>query len=144
MSVDPITRQVIRNALGAAAREMQTALVKTAHNPLIYEVQDSGLVLTNRLGQMVAESSGLPGFLACLPPTIQSGIQRVRFAEGDILLSNEPDDTGTHISDTVLYLPVFFEGKLVAFTAVMAHWADIGGITPVAGAPTRSAFTRKG
>ena len=130
MSVDPITRQVIRNALGAAAREMQTALVKTAHNPLIYEVQDFGLVLTNRLGQMVAESSGLPGFLACLPPTIQSGIQRVRFAEGDILLSNEPDDTGTHISDTVLYLPVFFEGKLVAFTAVMAHWADIGGITP--------------
>ena len=51
MSVDPITRQVIRNALGAAAREMQTALVKTAHNPLIYEVQDFGLVLTNRLGQ---------------------------------------------------------------------------------------------
>lgn len=130
MSVDPITRQVIRNALGATAREMQTALVKTAHNPLIYEVQDFGLVLTNRLGQMVAESSGLPGFLACLPPTIQSGIQRVRFAEGDILLSNEPDDTGTHISDTALYLPVFFEGKLVAFTAVMAHWADIGGITP--------------
>ncbi|MGY8794114.1 MAG: hydantoinase B/oxoprolinase family protein, partial [Woeseiales bacterium] len=37
---DPITRQVIRNAARAAAAEMQTTLIKTAHSPLIYEVQD--------------------------------------------------------------------------------------------------------
>jgi N-methylhydantoinase B len=123
---------------------MQTALVKTAHNPLIYEVQDFGLVVTNRFGQMIAEGSGLPGFLACLPPTIQSGLAKVRFADGDILLSNEPDDTGTHISDTVLYLPVFYRGELVAFTAVMAHWADIGGITPGGWCPSSISLHQEG
>lgn len=144
MSVDPITRQVIRNALGAAAREMQAALVKTAHNPLIYEVQDFGLVLTNRFGQMVAEGSGLPGFLACLPPTIRSGLDQIRFAAGDILLSNEPDDTGTHISDTVLYLPIFHRGEIVAFAGVMAHWADIGGITPGGWCPNSTSVHQEG
>lgn len=144
MSVDPITRQVIRNALGAAAKEMQTTLVKTAHNPLIYEVQDFGMVLTNRFGQMIAEGSGLPGFLACLPPTIQSGLSLLEFQEGDILLSNEPDDTGTHISDTVLYMPIFYKGELVAFSAVMAHWADIGGMMPGGWCPNSVSLHQEG
>jgi N-methylhydantoinase B len=52
------------------------------------------------------------------------------FSEGDILLSNEPYETGTHISDTAVYMPVFWRGRLVAFSAIMAHWADIGGMTP--------------
>ncbi len=144
MSIDPITRQVIRNALVATAKEMQTTLVKTAHNPLIYEVQDFGMVLTNRFGQMIAEGSGLPGFLACLPPTIQSGLELTTFNEGDILLSNEPDDTGTHISDTVLYMPIFYKGDLVAFSAVMAHWADIGGMMPGGWCPNSVSLHQEG
>ncbi len=142
--LDPITRQVIRNALIAAAREMQTTLIKTAHNPLIYEVQDFGVVLTNRFGQMISEGSGLPGFLACLPPTIQSGLNLTTFAEGDIVISNEPDDTGTHISDTVIYMPVFYKGELVAFSAVMAHWADIGGMMPGGWCPNSVSLHQEG
>ena len=143
-TIDPITRQVIRNALVATAKEMQTTLVKTAHNPLIYEVQDFGMVLTNSTGQMIAEGSGLPGFLACLPPTIQSGLKLTTFAEGDILLSNEPDDTGTHISDTVLYMPIFYKEELVAFSAVMAHWADIGGMMPGGWCPNSVSLHQEG
>jgi len=61
--VDPITTQVIRNALKAAADEMMISLIKTAHNPLIYEVQDFGLAITNYRGEMLAEGSGLPGLV---------------------------------------------------------------------------------
>ncbi len=75
MQIDPITLQVIRNALKAAADEMQIALVKTAHNPLIYEVQDFGVALTSADGDLLAEGSGLPNFLGCLPPTIRSGLE---------------------------------------------------------------------
>ena len=131
MQIDPITLQVIRNALKAAADEMQIALVKTAHNPLIYEVQDFGVALTSADGDLLAEGSGLPNFLGCLPPTIRSGLKIVdEFHEGDVLLANEPYDTGTHISDTAVYMPIFAEGQLVAFSIIMAHWADIGGKTP--------------
>jgi len=131
--VDPITRQVIRNALRSAAGEMQASLVKTAHSPLIYEVQDFGVAITDAEGRLVGEGSALAGFLGCLPPTVQQGIAihgRDGFAEGDVLLANEPYDTGTHVSDTVIYMPVFFDEELVAFTAIMAHWSDIGGYAP--------------
>ncbi|MBM4424183.1 MAG: hydantoinase B/oxoprolinase family protein [Chloroflexi bacterium] len=132
-AIDPITTQVIRNALKAAADEMQISLVKTAHNPLIYEVHDFGVVLTDHLGQILAEGSGLPGFLGCLPSAIVSGLKVVgaeNFSDGDVILTNEPDDTGTHLSDVVVYMPILYKGRLVAFSSVMAHWADVGGVTP--------------
>lgn len=131
--VDPITRQVIRNALRSAAEEMQASLIKTAHSPLIYEVQDFGVAITDEYGRLAGEGSALAGFLGCLPPTVQAGLRiygKDGLTEGDIILANSPFDTGTHISDTVLYIPVFHEEKLVAFTAIMAHWADIGGFAP--------------
>ena len=146
-NLDPITKQVIRNATRAAATEMQTTLIKTAHSPLIYEVQDFGVVMTNQFGQLISEGSALAGFLACLPPTIQSGVQlfgKNGFSEGDIILTNEPYDTGTHISDTALYMPVFYDNKLVAFTSVMAHWADIGGYTPGGWCPTTTDVHQEG
>ena len=146
-TVDPITIQVIRNALRAAAEEMQATLIKTAHNPLIYEVQDFGVAMTNRHGELIAEGSGLPGFLACLPPSIQAGLALYGadgFREGDIMLTNEPYDTGTHISDTVVYMPIFFQGELVAFSAIMAHWADIGGITPSGWCPDSTTIHQEG
>ena len=131
--IDPITLQVIRSALRSAAGEMQLSLMKTAHNPLIYEIQDFGVALTNAGGEAIAEGSGLPGFLGCLPRTVSAGIELLgteNFAAGDILLSNAPYDTGTHISDTAVYMPIFHEDRLVAFSAIMAHWADIGGTVP--------------
>lgn len=145
--VDPITAQVIRNALKAAADEMMISLIKTAHNPLIYEVQDFGLAIANHRGEMLAEGSGLPGFMGCLGPTVQSGLRALGsdgFSEGDILLANEPYETGTHISDTAVYMPIFFEGELVAFSALMAHWADIGGKTPGGWCPDTTDIHQEG
>ncbi|MCH7822884.1 MAG: hydantoinase B/oxoprolinase family protein [Proteobacteria bacterium] len=145
--IDPIIRQVIRNAARAAALEMQTTLIKTAHSPLIYEVQDFGVIMTNRIGQLISEGSAVAGFLACLPPTIQRGLEIFGddgFREGDVVLSNEPYDTGTHISDVALYTPIFYDGNLVGFAAVMAHWADIGGMAPGGWCPTTTSVHQEG
>lgn len=145
--IDPITRQVIRNAARTAALEMQTTLIKTAHSPLIYEVQDFGVVMTNRFGQLISEGAALAGFLGCLPPTIQSGLRifgEDGFGEGDVILSNEPYDTGTHISDVALYTPIFHDGELVGFSSVMAHWADIGGSAPGGWCPTTTDVHQEG
>ena len=145
--VDPITMQVIRSALKAAADEMMISLIKTAHNPLIYEVQDFGLAIANQRGEMLAEGSGLPGFMGCLGPTVQSGLRVLGaegYSEGDIVLANVPYDTGTHISDTAVYMPIFYQGELVAFSALMAHWADIGGKTPGGWCPDTTDIHQEG
>lgn len=145
--VDPITRQIIRNALCNAAAEMQTCVVRTAHSPLIYEVQDFAVCLTDARGRLVAEGSALAGFLGCLPPTIRSGLDVLRdhsFRPGDVVLANDPYDTGTHISDTVLYVPIFFGATLVGFAVVIAHWADIGGYAVGGWCPTTTSVHQEG
>jgi N-methylhydantoinase B len=131
--VDVVTREIIRNGLSSAALEMNKTLVRTAYNPLLYEVQDFGLGIVSPEGLLWAEAPGVTVFLGAMPDTVKTGIEKLGsegFAEGDVLIANDPYLTGTHISDTSVYMPVFHEGELVAFSIATAHWADIGGKTP--------------
>ncbi|MEM7028501.1 MAG: hydantoinase B/oxoprolinase family protein [Chloroflexota bacterium] len=131
--IDPITTQVIRSSLVAAAEEMRIALVQTAYNPLIYEIQDFAVALLNANGDMLAQGVSLPLFLPCLSYTIRNGVAKFGvdgFQPDDIIIANDPYSTGTHISDTSIYIPIFYDGELQGFSANTAHWADIGGKVP--------------
>jgi N-methylhydantoinase B len=144
---DPIATEVIWGGLVAAAREMNRTLVRTAHNPLLYEVQDFGLGIVGADGRLWAEAPGIAGFISALSDTIRSGIERHGtdgFGEGDVLIVNDPYLTGTHISDTSVYAPVFHGGELLAFSIVTAHWADIGGKSPGGWAPDTTDVYQEG
>lgn len=145
--IDPIAVEVIRGGLAAAAREMNRTLVRTAHNPLLYEVQDFGLGIVGADARLWAEAPGIAGFISGLSDTIRSGLE-VRgtdgFSDGDVLIVNDPFMTGTHISDTSVYTPIFVDGSLVAFAIVTAHWADIGGKSPGGWAPDTTDVYQEG
>src|SRR5205085_7744831 len=50
---------------------------------------------------------------------------------GDVFVTKDPFYGGvTHLNDVVLALPVFAGGELVAWTANIAHWNDVGGMVP--------------
>ena len=108
-AVDVVTAEIVRNGLTSAALEMNKTLVRTAYNPLLYEVQDFGLGLVSAEGLLWAEAPGVTVFLGAMPDTIKTGIEKWGrdFAEGDVLIANDPYLTGTHISDTSVYVPVF-------------------------------------
>ena len=132
-SVNIFTAEVVRNGVLAAAHEMGTTLVRTAYNPLLYDVQDFGLAIISPRGETWAEAPGMTVFVGALPHTVESGIAVYGidgFEEGDVVIANDPYTTGNHISDVSIYMPIFFEGELLAFAASVAHWADIGGKTP--------------
>jgi len=131
-ALDVVTAEIIRNGLTSAALEMNKTLVRTAYNPLLYEVQDFGLGLVSREGLLWAEAPGVTVFLGAMPDTVKTGIAKwgTDFSDGDVVIANDPFLTGTHISDTSVYMPVFHEDELVAFAIATAHWADIGGKTP--------------
>jgi N-methylhydantoinase B len=142
-----VTAEIIRNALTAAALEMNKTLVRTAYNPLLYEVQDFGLGIVSSTGELWAEAPGVMVFLGCLPDTIASGLAihgANGFAEGDVLIANDPYLTGTHISDTSVYIPAFYDGELIAFAIATAHWADIGGMTPGGWCPNSTDVFQEG
>ncbi|MEZ5100941.1 MAG: hydantoinase B/oxoprolinase family protein [Thermoleophilia bacterium] len=131
--VDVVTAEIVRNGFTSAAHEMGRTLCRTAYNPLLYDVQDYGLGIVSAEGRLWAEAPGVTLFVGVLSDTIKTGLDRHGadgFADGDVLIANDPYLTGTHISDTSVYTPIFADGQLVAFAVATAHWADIGGKVP--------------
>lgn len=132
MKVDPITVEVVRNAVNAYADEMATALCKSAYNMMIYEVRDFCCGLVDSEGRMISQNQGgLPIFLADLGVAVKDGIERYGldgFAPGDVVIMNHGQVCGQHLNNVVIYAPCFDSGKVVAFAASRAHWVDIGGM----------------
>ncbi len=131
MKIDPITVEVVRNAVNAYADEMATALCKSAYNMMIYEVRDFCCGLIDGEGRMISQNQGgLPIFLADLGIAVKDGIARYGldgFAPGDVVIMNHGEVCGQHLNNIVIYAPCFHDGRVVAFAASRAHWVDIGG-----------------
>ena len=131
MAVDPITVEIIRCALRAAANEMSAVLKKTAYNMMIYEVQDYCVSILDDEGRTMSQNEGaLPIFLADLGVAVQDGVEVYGLENihpGDVFLVNHPEVCGQHLNNMVVYTPFFLESKLLCFLAVRAHWIDVGG-----------------
>jgi N-methylhydantoinase B len=145
MAVDPITVEIIRCALQAAANEMSAVLKKTAYNMMIYEVQDYCVGIVDHEGRTLSQNEGaLPIFLADLGVAVQDGVAvygRENIHAGDVFLVNHPEICGQHLNNMVVYMPYFWEAKLLGFLAVRAHWIDVGGASTGFGSSmTRDVF----
>ena len=49
---------------------------------------------------------------------------------GDVLYQNDPYQGNNHLPDFIMAKPVFFDGRIVAYTAVRGHYVDVGGGGP--------------
>jgi N-methylhydantoinase B len=132
MIEDPISFEVIKNALISSAREMSQALRRTAFSPNIKERRDCSCALFDGDGRLIAQSKDIPVHLGAMPLSVKSCIKDLgkRLVEGSMALVNDPYSGGSHLPDLTLVAPVYSEGKRVAFTANRAHHADIGGVSP--------------
>jgi N-methylhydantoinase B len=131
MLIDPITVEIIRCALKAAANEMSAVLKRTAYNMMIYEVQDYCVGIVDHEGRTMSQNEGaLPIFLADLGVAVQDGVELYGLEgiyPGDVFLVNHPEVCGQHLNNMVVYTPFFWNGKILCFLAVRAHWIDVGG-----------------
>ncbi len=131
---DPITLEIIQNALGAITDEMFATMRKTAMSSIIYEVLDFGVAITDRDGNLASSGSGIPAFVGMLDWGVRAIIDKFGPADdihnGDIFAANVPHRGGvSHMNDVVIILPVFADDELIAWTANKAHWVDIGGMS---------------
>jgi N-methylhydantoinase B len=133
-TTDPITLEIIQNSLQAISDEMFAAFRKTAMSAIIYEVLDMGTAITDGEGNLASSGAGIPAFVGVLDKAVQRIIELNDpddIRPGDIFATNDPFYGGvTHLNDVVLAMPVFAEGELVAWTANIAHWNDVGGMVP--------------
>ena len=129
-TTDPITAEIIRNALIAITDEMKTNMMRTAYNPIIYEALDFTVGLFDAGGDTTSIGLGLPMFIRGLSDAIKAKLAYYGpdgIEPGDILLTNDAYIMGSHLNHMIFTLPIFHDGSLVAFAASMGHWQDIGG-----------------
>ncbi|MHA2153312.1 MAG: hydantoinase B/oxoprolinase family protein, partial [Candidatus Thorarchaeota archaeon] len=132
MIEDPISFEVIKNALISCSREMSHALRRTSFSPNIKERRDCSCAIFDEEGRLVAQSKDIPVHLGAMPMSVKSCINELdnNLVEGTMALVNDPYSGGSHLPDLTLVAPVFSKGERVAFTANRAHHADIGGESP--------------
>src|SRR4051794_18346737 len=132
---DPVTTEIVRQALNAAAEQMKRALIRTSFSPVIYEVLDFAAALYDRDVCLLAQAPTLPTFMGTMSFCVTEAVEAVggedALEPGDIILYNVPYGTGSHPQDVAVVMPVFLaEGELIGYAAIKAHWLDIGGKDP--------------
>jgi N-methylhydantoinase B len=131
--VDPVTVEIIRNALNSAAEDMNATLIRSAYTPIIYECGDCVVALLDADHQVLGQSAGLPIFLGnletCTKAT-EDAFGRDVWQPGDVWILNDSYLGGTHLNDVTIFGPVFVGTELVGFTASRAHWIDVGSKDP--------------
>jgi N-methylhydantoinase B len=133
LAAEPITLEIIQSSLQATSDEMFAAFRKTAMSAIIYEVLDMGTAITDAQGNLASSGAGIPAFVGVLDKAVMRMIELNGddLAPGDIFVTNDPFYGGvTHLNDIVLCMPVFHGDRLIAWTANIAHWNDVGGMVP--------------
>ena len=134
MTNDPITEEIIQNSLQAVADEMFAAMRKTAMSSIIYEVLDMGTGIMDAKGELASSGAGIPAFVGVLDKAVKVMLGKFKADDirpGDVFATNDPYYGGvTHLNDIVVAMPVFAEGRLIAWTANIAHNSDVGGMAP--------------
>jgi N-methylhydantoinase B len=127
---DAFTREVIRNKLLAIAGEMGIVLARTSMSPIVYEVLDFACGITDAEARVIAQDNGLCLFTGTFKPQVESVLARHpldAMRPGDVFMTNGPYGGGTHTADVALVMPIFAEGRVIAFGISVTHWTEIGG-----------------
>ncbi|WP_138418045.1 hydantoinase B/oxoprolinase family protein [Sinomonas gamaensis] len=128
-TLDPVTVEIIRNALTSAADDMNATLIRSAYSPILYEGGDCVVALLDTEHRVLGQSAGLPLFLGNLETcsiAVEEMYGRTVWQEGDIWILNDSYLGGTHLNDVTLFAPIFDDGAVVGFAATRAHWMDMG------------------
>ena len=126
VDVDPVTVDIIENALRNAREEMDAVLFRTAMSPGIREQGDCFPMIANRDGKMIVGQFGsfIYGFMQAYDEEIE---------EGDILLTNDPymcNAAVSHLPDWIVLVPIFKDNRHIAWSAMFGHMSDNGGMVP--------------
>jgi N-methylhydantoinase B len=140
---DPVTTEVIRNAYNAIADDMSATLARSAYSPIIYESHDYGIGLFNERAELLGQYAGLPLFTGGLDAGVRAVIDRYgleNIAPGDVFTVNDSYITGGHLNDVDVIGALEYDGRIIGFACIRAHWCDVGAAEPGFPVNTREIF----
>ena len=130
MILDPVALAVIQNRLDNISQQMGLVMLRSARSPIFSHARDFSCFISDCAGSIVSQADGIPihtgggGFAV---RALLSAFGQ-KLADKDVFVLNDPYVAGgNHLPDWVIARPIFYAGRLVAFTCNRAHQSDIGG-----------------
>jgi N-methylhydantoinase B len=129
VAADPVLTEVLRNDLEAVTEEMRIVIAKTAKSPIL-RIGDFGTALADRQGRIIGGNASHVLAANFFRAVIEGALEKWGsdgFAEGDVLLCNDPFTGGSHKPDVFVIHPIFHDDALVGFALAYSHQHDVGG-----------------
>ncbi|PLZ95112.1 5-oxoprolinase [Fischerella thermalis CCMEE 5268] len=131
---DPVRLEIFKNLYQFIAEQMGIVLQNTAASVNIKERLDFSCAIFDASGLLVANAPHIPVHLGSMSESVRSLINDKgdTLKPGNVYLSNNPYNGGTHLPDVTAITPIFNEDEkqIIFYVASRGHQADIGGITP--------------
>ena len=130
--------------LESIALAMGHVLERTALSPNIRDRLDFSCAVLDADGTLVQNAPHLPVHLGALGVATREVARALDLAEGDVAVVNHPAFGGSHLPDVTTVAPVHLDGVRVAYVAVRAHHAEIGGTRPGSFPPDARSLAEEG
>ncbi|HXM54736.1 MAG TPA: hydantoinase B/oxoprolinase family protein [Candidatus Dormibacteraeota bacterium] len=128
VSVDPIVLQVVEGTLASVEAEVEAAIERTARSPMIRDQHDYRAGIHDRRCRKLTGRS----YSAMVQPVVRD-FPPDAMREGDVFYHNDvylSEGSVGHLPDLTTTVPVFHDGRVVAFVQAFGHHDDIGGMVP--------------
>ena len=128
---DPITLEILWRRLISVVDEADSTVARTAFSSLLRDAHDYTCMFTDRKGRELAQGSfATPGQSGAMALGIKNLVNKLpvgSYKPGDVFITNDPWALAGHLNDVCVMSPIFYKGKIVAFTACVFHHSDVGG-----------------
>lgn len=143
---DPITRELVKNALASLVDEMAYTVIQTAHSEIVKDVMDFSTACCDAEGEMLAQGKTIAMHLGAVPDAMEAVLAAYRddIAPGDVFVLNDPYEGGMHLPDVFMIKPVFSGASRVGWTVAIAHQTDMGGRVPGSNASDSTEIYQEG
>ncbi|MBW2095073.1 MAG: hydantoinase B/oxoprolinase family protein [Deltaproteobacteria bacterium] len=128
---DPITLEILWRRLISIVDEADSTVARTAFSSLLRDAHDYTCMFTDRKGRELAQGTfATPGQSGAMALGVKNLVHKLpldHYKPGDVLITNDPWALAGHLNDVCVMSPIFYKGRITAFTACVFHHSDIGG-----------------
>ncbi len=123
--------EVFNKLFSSIAEEMGIVLKRSAFSSNIKERCDFSCAIFDHKGEPAAQAAHIPVHLGAMPETLKSTINQFTLRPGDVIITNDPFQGGSHLPDITLIKGLHDDsGRILFYLVNRAHHADVGGRTP--------------
>src|SRR3954453_10375843 len=143
-SCGPVTFEVIRHKLWSINQEGSATMVHVSGSPVVHG-NDYSFGIFGPEGDMAIVGVHVLQQSYCGFLSLKAFLERYDDIEdGDVFVLNDPFVGSGHHNDVQFFMPVFYDGDLIAWIGCMAHQVDLGGMDPGSWCPTATEVYAEG